>query len=214
MAQITSSGTIQIIHKSRKTILELLKEQSYITSDYDDFSINETHAMVANKQLDMILSNSNVIAGIQKKVYVKYHLGKTLRNDNIDEYIEDLFKIDRVLSKNDMLIIIIKQEPNQTLINILNQYWEKESIFIVIFSLDRLQFNILQHKYVPKHVILNDKERDEFLKYYKITDLKQLPDISRYDPVAQAIGMRPGQICKIERPSKTAITTLYYRYCT
>ena len=77
-----------------------------------------------------------------------------------------------------------------------------------------LQFNILQHKYVPKHVILNDKERDEFLKYYKITDLKQLPDISRYDPVAQAIGMRPGQICKIERPSKTAITTLYYRYCT
>ena len=64
------------------------------------------------------------------------------------------------------------------------------------------------------HKILNDEEVDTFKKTYNITDNKQLPEISRYDPVAIAIGMRPGQICKIIRPSKTAITTDYYRICS
>ncbi len=214
MSQITSSGTISTIHKSRKTIIELLKEQGYNTNDYDDFSVNETHAMVANKQLDMLITGKNILGNNEKKVYVKYHLGKTLRSENIEVYIEDLFNIERVLTKNDMLIIIIKQEPNQTLINLLNQYFERDGIFIILFSLDRLQFNILKHIYVPKHTILNEKEKQDFLSYYKITDVKQLPDISRFDPVAQAIGMRPGQICKIERPSRTAIKTIYYRFCT
>ena len=41
----------------------------------------------------------------------------------------------------------------------------------------------------------------------------QFPDISRFDPVAQAIGIRPGQVCEIIRPSKTAISAPYYRIC-
>ena len=67
--------------------------------------------------------------------------------------------------------------------------------------------------YVPKHTILTDAEVLELKKRYNINNTSELPEISRYDPVAQAIGMRPGQICKITRPSKTAITTEYYRVC-
>jgi len=72
----------------------------------------------------------------------------------------------------------------------------------------------LDHEYVPKHIILNNDEIDDMKKRYNITNNTELPEISRYDPVAQAIGMRPGQICKIIRPSKTAITTDYYRLCS
>ena len=103
---------------------------------------------------------------------------------------------------------------NQTLMNILNEFWDRHKIFIILFSLERLQFNILEHQYVPKHVILNEDERKEMIKRYNILDVKNLPDISRFDPVAQAIGMRPGDICRIERPSKTSIISTYYRYCT
>ena len=213
MPQPTSSGTITLIHKSRKTILDYLKNQGFNTADYEDFGVNEIHAMLSNDKLDMLMSSVNGGAN-ERKVYVKYHLGKTLRNENINDYVDDLFNIDKVLTKSDTLIIIIKQEPNQTLINILNNYWERDGIFIILFSLDRLQFNILQHSYVPKHTILTEKEKQDILSFYKITDMKQLPDISRFDPVAQAIGMKPGQICKIERPSRTAIITNYYRYCT
>ena len=43
--------------------------------------------------------------------------------------------------------------------------------------------------------------------------MSQFPEISRFDPVAQALGMRPTQLCEIKRPSPTAIVTNYYRYC-
>ena len=94
--QKTSSGLITMIHKSRKTILDLLKEQQYDTSEYDNFGVNEVHAMYTNKdvpkQLDMILA-TNEGTFKQKNVYVKFHLGKTLRVENIQDYVDDLFKI-------------------------------------------------------------------------------------------------------------------------
>lgn len=214
----SSSGVISMIYKSRNTLLDLLREQNYDVSDYENFGVNEIHAMYTNKdapkQLDMLCSSNNGTIK-QKKVYVKYHLGKTLRVENIQDYIEDLFHIEKVLdNKTDTLIIVIKQEINQTLMNILNEFWDKNKVFIIIFTMERLLFNILQHQYVPKHTILNEEEKNEVLKKYNIVDVKQLPDISRFDPVAQAIGMRPGDICCIERPSKTAIISKYYRYCT
>ena len=169
--------------------------------------------MYNNKQLDMLMPSATVGEN-SKKVYVKYHLAKTLRRENINDYIDDLYNLEQVLTKNDTLIIVIKQEPHEPLLNILKQIWEQEGIFIMIYNLERLQFNILEHAYVPKHTILNDSEANEMKKRYNIVKNTELPEISRFDPVAQAIGMRPGQLCKIIRPSKTAITADYYRICS
>lgn len=210
MAQ--SSGTISTVFKSRQNLLKLLNQQDFDIKDYEEFSVNEVHVMYNNKQLDMMMSSKT--DGENKKVYVKYHLAKTLRRENINDYIDDLYNLEQVLTKNDTLILVIKQEPNESMINILSQIWEQDGIFIIIYNIDRLQFNILDHKYVPKHIILNDEEVKTMKKRYNITHDTELPEISRYDPVAQAIGMRPGQICKIIRPSKTAITTDYYRICS
>ena len=212
MAQ--SSGTITSIFKSRQTLLNLLREQKYDTTDYEEFSINEVHVMYNNKQLDMLMSSDDTSPSTKKKVYVKYHLAKTLPRQNINDYIDDLFNLEQILTKGDTLIIVIKQEPHEPLLNILNQIWEQDGIFIIVYNLERLQFNILNHTYVPKHIIMNEAEIVEMKKRYNIKNDKELPEISRYDPVAMAIGMRPGDICKIIRPSKTAITANYYRICS
>lgn len=210
MAQ--SSGTISTVFKSRQNLLKLLYQQGFDIKDYEDFSVNEVHVMYNNKQLDMMMTSRK--ESDSKKVYVKYHLAKTLRRENINDYIDDLYNLEQVLTKNDTLIIVIKQEPNEPMLNILSQIWEQDGIFIIVYNLERLQFNILEHVYVPNHTILNDEEVKTMKNRYNIINDKELPDISRYDPVAQAIGMRPGQICKISRPSKTAITADYYRICS
>ena len=207
-----SSGAISSLYKSRQNLLTLLYNQGYDTKDYEEFSVNEVHVMSNNKQLDMLLSKKGDSSS--QKVYVKYHLAKTLRRENINDYIDDLYNLEQVLTKGDTLILIIRQELNDPIMNILNQIWEQEGIFIIAFSLDRLQFNILEHEYVPKHTLLTDDEMESVKHKYGIKDNSELPDISRYDPVAQAIGMKPGQMCKILRPSKTAITTEYYRICS
>jgi DNA-directed RNA polymerase subunit H (RpoH/RPB5) len=58
-----------------------------------------------------------------------------------------------------------------------------------------------------------ESEVKQVMTKYNITDKVQFPDISRFDPVARVIGLRPGQVCNITRASKTAIETNYYRVC-
>ena len=127
--------------------------------------------------------------------------------------IDDLFNVEEVLTKDDILFIVVKDEVNETLINTLKHIWEQDKIFIVIQNLKRLQFNILKHYLVPPHRILSNAEVITVKKRYNIMEDTQFPDISRFDPVAQAIGIRPGQVCEITRPSKTAILAPYWRIC-
>ena len=110
-------------------------------------------------------------------------------------------------------MIITKDEPNETLVNAVKHIWEQDGIFLVIQSIKRLQFYILDHILVPPHRILTDEESEQVKMKYNVTGNTQLPEISRFDPVALAVCVKPGQICEIIRPSKTAIQSKYYRVC-
>ena len=215
MATQNSSSLISSIYNSRKIVLELMEKQGYNTSDYNNFSITEVNAMKMNNQLDMLLEmkEPDKTTNVKNKIYIRYYLGKTLRPNNLEEMVDDLFNLEEVLKKNDTLFIIIKDEINETMTNELKQIWERDGIFIVIESMKRLQFNILKHVLVPEHKVMSEEDAQKMMKYYNVTDKTQLPDISRFDPVARVIGLRPGQVCHIIRPSKTAVKTDYYRVC-
>jgi len=205
---MAQSGNIVQVFKSRNNILNLLEAQNYDISQYESPSISDVHSMFQAKQMDMLLEKSG------KKVYVKYHLAKTLRASNIFEYIDDLFNLEQILTKKDDLIIIIKDEPNDPLLKELSNIWEKDKVFITVFNIERLQFNILNISIVPPHRILTIEESNKIREKYKINKDNQFPDISRFSPVAMAISMRPGELCEIIRPSKTAINSTFYRICS
>jgi DNA-directed RNA polymerase subunit H len=169
--------------------------------------------MYQNKQLDISLEK-NADSVEKTKVYIHYILEKpTLRSAELQEIIDDLFNLEETLTKNDTLIIIIKEDMNETLTNEVKHIWERDNIFVTIINIKRLQFNILEHQLVPPHRVLPLNELLVIQKKYNITKLTDLPEISRFDPVAQVIGIRPGQVCEIIRPSKTAIKSYYYRVC-
>ena len=210
-----TSSLISSVYKSRAILLELMKMQGYNIDEYEGFSVNEVNTMKLNNQLDMILEKNKVSTSEkrQSKIYIRYYLAKSLRPQNLQEMIDDLFNIEEVLTKEDTLFIVVKDEVNETLANTIKHIWEQDGIFIVIQNLKRLQFNILKHDIVPPHRILSVVETLQIKKKYNIMNDNQFPDISRFDPVAQAIGIRPGQVCEIIRPSKTAISAPYYRIC-
>ena len=66
---------------------------------------------------------------------------------------------------------------------------------------------------VPTHKILTTEETNDVKKRYNIVENSQFPEISRFDPVAKAVGLRPGEVCEVWRSSPTAIKTNYYRFC-
>ena len=215
MTSQNSSAIISTIYNSRKIVLELMETQGYNVDDYSNFSINEVNSMKQNNQLDMLLEKKeeDIVTKNKNKIYIRYYLGKTIKASNLQDMIDDLFNLEVILKKEDTLFIIIKNEPNETLINELKHIWESDGIFIVIENIKRLQYNILKHELVPQHIVLSEIEVDEIMKKYNITDKIQFPDISRFDPVAKVIGLRPGQVCRIIRPSKTSILSNYYRIC-
>ena len=110
-------------------------------------------------------------------------------------------------------MIVVKDEPNETLIQTIKDIWMNENIYISLISIKRLQFNILEHSLVPKHTILTKIEEEEFKKKYNILDKSQIPSISYFDPVSLVLCIRPDNIVKIERYSRTSINSLYYRIC-
>ena len=215
MTSQNSSAIISTVYTSRNIILDLMGKQGYNIEDYGNFSVNEVNSMKQNNQLDMLLEKKeeNPVTKRKNKIYIRYYLGKTIRPSNLQEMIDDLFNLEEILKKDDTLFIIIKDEINETLTNELKHIWESDGIFIVIENIKRLQFNILAHELVPEHTIVPESEVVNIMKKYNITDKIQFPDISRFDPVARAIGLRPGQLCHIVRPSKTAIEADYYRIC-
>ena len=210
-----SSNIISSIYKARQTIIALMRKLDYNVTDYEHFSVNEVNTMFQNKQMDMLLEKSkeDPRTGRKNKIYILFYLAKAIRPANIQEMIDDLFNLEETLTKEDTLLIITKDEMNDTLMATLKHVWETDKIFIVVQNIKRLQFNIHEHTLVPPHRVISDDERDVIKTKYNITDDIQFPDISRFDPVAQAICLRPGQICEITRPSKTAIQSIYYRLC-
>ena len=215
MTSQNSSAIISTVYTSRNNILDLMGKQGYNIEDYGNFSVNEVNSMKQNNQLDMLLEKKeeDPVTKRKNKIYIRYYLGKTIRPANLQEMIDDLFNLEEILKKEDTLFVIIKDEINETLTNELKHIWESDGIFIVIENIKRLQFNILDHDLVPEHTIVPESEVINIMKKYNITDKIQFPDISRFDPVARAIGLRPGQLCHIIRPSKTAIEADYYRIC-
>jgi DNA-directed RNA polymerase subunit H (RpoH/RPB5) len=212
--QNNTSSLISAVYQSRTVILEQLDSQGYETLDYSGFSVNEVNTMKTNNQLDMILEKKiKEQKGPGTKTYIRYYLTKALRPANLQEMIDDLFNVEEILTKNDTLFIVVKDEVNETLINTIKHIWEHDKIFIIIQTLKRLQYNILNHTLVPPHRILTESAVQKIKDRYNIMTDAQFPDISRFDPVAQSIGIRPGQVCEIIRPSKTAISAPYYRIC-
>jgi len=191
-------------------MIELLDKQGYNTEEYESFTINEIDAMCSNSQLDMLLTNNET----GRKTYVKYYLtAKQIRPQNLDEIIEDLFLIDNVLTKDDNLIIIIEDEPNDTIHAKMKYLYDHDGIFVTIHNIQRLQYNILKHTLVPECRILSNDELEQLKIKYSIKDTKQLPEISRFDPQSLVIGLRPGQVCEFKRKSATAMFYNYYRVC-
>lgn len=74
----------------------------------------------------------------------------------------------------------------------------------------KIDFDITKHGLVPKHTLLNEKEKKALLEKYNIV-LQQLPKISFTDSAIQHLKPKPGDIIKITRASPTAGQTVYYR---
>ena len=203
------------LYKAFSNIAELLDMQMYDAEDKMNCSIHEIEEMYQNESINSLFHKKD---GTGSKAYVFFSLESNLREGGFEEILDHVYIEEHFIENEDILVIIIKEELNDTMQETIRKKqkfeWLKNNRLIIIFSLPRLQINILKHEMVPKHFIINtDKEVEDIKLQFNIDDNTKFPEISRFDPIAQSIFLKPDQICRIERMSKTAIRTNYYRCC-
>lgn len=207
-----SSSLVAQVYKARNSLLRQLEAQGYEVENISNFSVTEINSMLRHDQLDFtVLTKPD--AAFQRKTHVKFYLAKALRPANIDEFVSQMFKVEESLTKDDTLYIVTMSDPNETLLKKLKLIWQREKILVNIYGIQRLQANILEHVKVPEHIVLSETEAKTVREGYNLVKDEQIPSISRFDPVAVALAMRPGQMCRINRYSPTAGRAVYYRMC-
>lgn len=206
-----STNTALRFYNARIHLLDQIEEIGYDVTEYKNFNINMVDVMNSNNQMDMIVKRESD----NKKIYVHFFDTNvnTFSKKHLDELTEELFEMENVISQRDTLIIIINDEPNDTLSSKLKYIWEQNKYMVIVHNIKRLQYNIMKHKYVSNCSILNESEVTEFKKTFNIRNDKQLPEISRFDPQALVVCLRPGDIIKFNRKSETAMNHDYYRIC-
>ena len=73
-----------------------------------------------------------------------------------------------------------------------------------------MSYNVTTHQLVCTHSKVADAEKEILLKRYDITQ-QDLPKIMQQDPAIKHLSVKAGDIIKIERESKTAGKSAYYR---
>jgi DNA-directed RNA polymerase subunit H (RpoH/RPB5) len=112
------------------------------------------------------------------------------------------------------IIIVSPSRPSESVLSVLIKHIaERENVFVQIFEIRKLGFNISKHRKVPQHRVCKENEKPEVIKNYSLKSIEQLPKIRSQDAMAQFIGARPGDLVEVIGLCETSAENLRYRYC-
>lgn len=221
--KVQKSTTLNEIYNSRKVLLKHLKAQNYNTEKFDNFTISEINAMEQASQqqnthplvnqLNFEVKTKDENEKDVKTCSVIYYINKTMKKALLQELINEYYEYDESKDKNLCSLIIVASNINDTNINIAKEMWEKYGEYCALYDLSSLQYNVLEHEFVPKHVKMIEEQKENIKKKYNISLDSQFPEISMFDPVAKAMLLRPGELCEITRYDKISFKNKFYRIC-
>lgn len=190
----------------RKTLLEMLRDRGYIVRQRDlDMSreefVHEFGEHPRRDELEVLASHTeneddSIIAFFpEEKPGVK----------TLNTYVQRMRD-----NEANRAILVLSQPLTAQARNSLSEVNQKYPM--EQFLEQDLLVNITKHELVPQHNVLDENEKKELLRRYKVKET-QLPRIQTNDPVARYYGLRRGNVVRIIRPSETAGKYVTYRVC-
>ena len=206
-------STVNKLFQSRNVLIEILENRGYPSSKINTFSREELKLLYLNKQLDFHVKNEEQ----NKTLYVKYLITGKVRNSSLKKYLDELLEDFESEEGFDPLtieiLIILNNKISDSLEKIIDYFYFQKNIYINLFHIDSIRKNLSKHHLVPKHLKIEQNSFQELKKNFNLNNRFQLPIISRKDIIAKYIGLKPGEICKIVRPSITSGEYTTWRCC-
>lgn len=207
---MASFDYIDALYRSRLTLMKILTLRGYEVSAYSRFSPKEIEAMspVIASAGFMVSHTTNE----KRKCVVIYHTGKVGKM-GVASLITENNGIPESDYENTEVIIMTNDNITDSTRKLTLTEWMARKLSISVFNIYQFINNPMEHILVPKHERVTAEEEAEVMKL--VQSKAQLPVIKFHsDPIARCLGLTPGEIVKITRPSPSAGVYVVYRVCT
>jgi DNA-directed RNA polymerase subunit H len=212
---------IDSLYRSRITLLEHLKVQGYNTEPYEKFSPKEIKEMAEAGapalQMELKRDEPDSETGIDLCIvmYTLVRIKQKLTGaTSVLAKLADQKLTGWPLKSTEFIMITLEDIPVASNFDTAAaECWNSKKMRIRFFTASHLIHNPLKHLLVPKHEKVPQVEHEALQK--NVYALKsQFPFIRFHeDPIARWIGLVPGDIVKITRPSPSSGETSIYRLC-
>ena len=221
--------TIDVLYRSRQTLLQILKAKGYNTKPYEKFGPFEIETMAAgDREVSLHMSLEREVpegAGIPAKCVVSYAIPKVKNrlNGYLTRLLEDEDGEPLIDPATTEVIVITLEGIGDTFTNAALRLWASSRLRISFFDANTLVSNPLEHVLVPRHELVPQDQHADLLRRLncdnKMQTLaenkKKLPIIKFHeDMIGRILGLVPGDIVKITRPSPQAGEYVVYRVCS
>lgn len=166
-------------------------------------------------------NDKNIIEFHTSNTTIIFALTRKLRRSILEE-LKDLASVDitnftnKYNDKLNVIIVFNNDTISTPILLQLSKYdkmLQKKGGTLQYFHIKNLLFNPTKHQLVPRHIKLSNEEVTEMMDKYLIRGKIQLPYILHNDPIAKWLGLKQGDVIKIERYNENSGLAYYYRVC-
>lgn len=155
-------------------------------------------------------SNTTIIFAMTKKL-------KKMILDELKAEQEDLTNfILKYNNKKNIILIFNNDVISAPILQQISKYdkmLQKKDGMLQYFYGKQLLFNPTKHVYVPKHEKVSEKDIENLLSQYSLSNKLKLPWIYHTDPQAKWLGLKQGDIVRITSYNSNSGTYYRYRCC-
>lgn len=202
---------IEIIYNN---VREMLLDRGDNIDEFDEHyaGIDDKYEFYSDKNvMEFHTSNTTVIFALTKK------LRKSIIEELKDFAKTDILNFAKKYNDKKNIILIFNNDTISTPVvqqlHVFDKMFQKHDGMMQYFHVKNLLFNPTKHQLVPKHVKLTSDETTMIMDKYLIKGKAQMPFILHSDVISKWIGLKQGDVVKIERYNENSGLYYYYRVC-
>jgi len=209
--------TLDLLVRTRPTILEMLEDRGFDVESYKGISPQELIKMATtNSNLLLIQAERDDDEGVQRRIVVLYWLD-TMRL-KVESEVNKLWDTELTPHydpASDELFIVINEPIHDAFHLSSKKQWSRNQARVNFFPLKQIVSNPARHFMVPPHRKLSKMEMSEVMSSLHMKSKNEFPHIKFHEDIqARILGLVPGDVVEIKRPSETAGESLCYRVCS
>jgi DNA-directed RNA polymerase subunit H (RpoH/RPB5) len=214
---------LDLISRTRPVVLEVLANRGYDVSPYENTSPEELLKMAVPNSEQLNFKVKRAVkegdASVDEYAHVKYWVESATRQ-KIESILGKLWEEEpeggEPLNPERDEVLMILTEPYHEAFDLQAiKTWSQRKARVSFFHIKHLISNPAKHSVVPPHRKLSNTEAETILAKHHIRNKMELPRIIYHvDMQARVLGLVPGDIVEIRRPSPTSGEYIIYRVCT